>query len=129
MTFTLIPRRRSVPAFVARMSERHPELLQQVTLGGMLRMAARDNVAVAFVRLPRQQKARTLMLGGVPHIRINRSQSRYECTTSGLHELCHIWRDGLRSSPYYSDELTGGASCEFADIFAWYVTSERERAL
>jgi hypothetical protein len=42
-----------------------------------------------------------------------------------MHELCHVWRDGLRLAPHYEEELTGGPSCEFADGFAAAVTSSR----
>lgn len=118
-----ITRRESVPRFVEKMAARHPELRQPVGYDEMRIMAERDRVAVRIVKLPRLQKARTLVIGPHLFIRINRETSRGEQTMSGMHELCHIWRDGLRLSPYYSDELTGGSSCRFADIFAWYVTS------
>lgn len=118
-----INKRESVPRFVEKMAARHPELRQPVSFDTMVRIAQRDRVVVRVVELPRAQKGRTIAIGHRVFIRINRAMSRAEQTTAGMHELCHVWRDGLRSSPYYSDEMTGGASCEFADIFAWYVTS------
>ncbi len=119
----IIRKRDSVPAFVEKMAARHPELRDIVRYDDMIRMAHRDHVVVRSVRLPARQRGRTLTLGVKVFVRLNRSLSRHEQTVAGMHELCHLWRDGLRLSPYYSDELTGGASCEFADIFAWYVTS------
>jgi hypothetical protein len=119
----VITKRESVPRFVDRMAARHSELRDVVTFDVMRAMADRDHVGVRLVRLPATQKARTLAIGHRLFIRINRDISRAEQTAAGMHELCHIWRDGLRASPYYSDEVTGGESCQFADIFAWYVTS------
>ena len=40
-----------------------------------------------------------------------------------MHELCHFWRDDPGVPSYHSDGETGGARDEFADIFAWLVTS------
>lgn len=119
----LINKRLNIPTFVRTMAARHPELRDIVSFDDMVRMAHRDGVAVRSVRLPNWQKGRAFAIGQHMHIRLNRSLSRHEQTVAGMHELCHLWRDGIRLAPYYSDEVTGGASCEFADIFAWYVTS------
>jgi hypothetical protein len=116
-------RRRSVPVFVKLMAERHPEIRQQVTYEKFLAIAARDQIAVQLVTLPDRQRARTFPVGRQQYIQLNRSMAPGELATQGMHELCHVWRDKPIDGAYYSDELTGGPACEFADIFAWRVTS------
>lgn len=114
--------RASVRRFIDRMATRHPELRQQVTHQAFLEMATRDGVLVRLASLPALQRARTFAIGDQQFIRLNRSLSIGEQTVEGMHELCHVWRDAP-AGMYYSDELTGGERCEFADFFAWYVTS------
>jgi hypothetical protein len=116
-------RRRSVPHFVRLMSERHPEIRTQVSYDAFRAIADRDEVLVQLVALPDRQRARTFALGRFQYIQLNRSMAPGELATQGMHELCHIWRDKPIDGAYYSDELTGGESCYFADIFAWRVTS------
>jgi hypothetical protein len=42
----------------------------------------------------------------------------------GVHELCHYWRDDPGVMSYYSDDVgPSSAREEFADLFAWLVTS------
>jgi hypothetical protein len=116
-------RRRSVPRFVRLMAARHPEILTQVTYEKFLVIAARDECVVQLVALPDRQRARTFAVGQHQFIQLNRLMAPGELATQGMHELCHIWRDKPIDGAYYSDELTGGDSCYFADIFAWRVTS------
>jgi hypothetical protein len=116
-------RRLNVIRFTRQFAERHPELRTQVTFEAVLRMAERDRIHVRLVELPPQQRARTFAVGDQQFIQLNRTMAPGELATQGMHELCHIWRDKPIDGAYYSDELTGGESCEFADIFAWRVTS------
>lgn len=116
-------RRRSVPRFVQLMAEKHPELRLQVTYEAFAAIAARELVVVQHAALPDRQRARTFSVAGRQFIQLNQSMAPGEMATQGMHELCHIWRDGPMGGAYYSDELTGGESCYFADMFAWRVTS------
>jgi hypothetical protein len=120
-------RRRNVPRFVRLMAEKHPELRTQVTLDGFLAIADRERVAVQTCALPGRQRARTFAIGRQQYIQLNRAMAPGEMATQGMHELCHIWRDRPIDGAYYSDELTGGESCYFADMFAWRVTSPARR--
>lgn len=114
---------RSIPEFTRVMTRRHPELAEPVGRSEMERMAARDGFAIRMATLPAQQKARAIRLWDRVYIQINRSLAPGEQLLSGMHELCHLWRDDPGIAAYYSDDVTGGEACEFADIFAWYVTS------
>lgn len=116
-------RRRSVPHFVRLLAGRHPELRTQVTYEGFLAIAAREQIYVQLARFPDRQRARTFAIGRFQYIQLNRAMAPGELATQGMHELCHVWRDKPIDGAYYSDELTGGESCYFADIFAWRVTS------
>lgn len=116
-------RRTSVTGFVRRMAERHPELRDVVQFRDMFRMAQRDGVLVRLVRFPNSQHGRLARVMGHPFVMINRRSTRAEQTMAGMHELCHFWRDDPGVSSYYSDGETGGPRDEFADIFAWLVTS------
>lgn len=116
-------RRASVPAFVRRMADRHPELQRVVGFKQMLTMAQRDGVIVRLDKMPVHQHGRLVRLWNQPYVLINRRITRAEQTMAGMHELCHFWRDDPGVASYYSDGDTGGARDEFADIFAWTVTS------
>lgn len=116
-------RRRSIPRFIEAMASVHPELRDVVCFDDFVRIAHREHVTVRVVDLPPQQKGRTIRFAGRVFIQINRSMSRAEQTMTGMHEMCHVWRDDPGVAAYYSDAVTGGACCEFADIFAWFVTS------
>lgn len=105
------------------MASIHPELRDVVQFDAFLRMAQREHVTVRVVELPPQQKGRTVRFAGRVFIQINRAMTRAEQTTTGMHELCHVWRDDPGVAAYYSDSVTGGSCCQFADIFAWFVTS------
>lgn len=116
-------KRYNLARFVRVMSERHPELRAQVTYDGFLAIAERERVIVQTAALPDRQRARTFAVGQHQFIQLNRSMAPGEMATQGMHELCHIWRDKPIDGAYYSDELTAGPSCDFADLFAWRVTS------
>lgn len=116
-------RRSSVSGFVRRMAERHPELTKVVGFREMMAMAKRDGVTVQLVSMPAAQHGQLLRIWGDVFVQINRKLTRAEQTATGMHELCHFWRDDPGVACYYSDGETGGARDEFADIFAWTVTS------
>lgn len=118
-----LKRRGNVRTFIEQIAQRHPELRSQVYLDDFYRMAARDHIHVRLVQLPERQRARTFSVGRHQFIQLNKAMAPGEQALQGMHELCHIWRDGPTTGAYYSDELTGGDSCEFADMFAWFVTS------
>lgn len=114
-------RRRSVPAFIRVMSERHRELRRPVVYGDFLAIAARECVPVRIVPLPRP--ARLIRCGQSACIQLSSRITRAERTVRGMHELCHFWRDDPGESCYYADEHDMRPLEDFADIFAWAVTS------
>jgi hypothetical protein len=59
-------------------------------------------------------------------IRINHELNSHLRTRYGMHELCHVWRDELGMPCIYADDetVTKDPKEDFADLFAWYVTSE-----
>ena len=115
--------RASVPGFVRRMAERHPELERVVGFRQMMAMARRDGVIVRLASMPPNQHGRLMRLWSNPFVLLNRRITRAQQTMAGMHELCHFWRDDPGQPSYYSDGETGGKRDEFADIFAWLVTS------
>lgn len=116
-------RRHDVVRFIQLMVERHPELARPVVWDGFVRMAARDGVNVRT--LPLSRPARLLRYGRQVCIQLNRGLSRTARTTYGMHELCHLWRDDPGQSFYHvaEDETLLSESEDFADLFAWVVTS------
>jgi hypothetical protein len=116
-------RRASVPAFIRRMAAKHPELERVVSFDDMTRMAQREGIVVRTVDFPASQRGRLMRLWNHPYILLNRAMTRAEQTMDGMHELCHWWRDDPGAASFYSDGETGGPRDEFADIFAWTVTS------
>lgn len=115
-------RRNSVPAFIRKMAERHPEMREPVTYEGFQAIAAREHITVMHVRLSRP--ARLLRLGGDAFIQIHRSLSVVERTKYGMHELSHFWRDDPGFACYnVEDDAFKSPAEEFADIFAWVATS------
>jgi len=116
-------RRSSVSAFVRRMASHHPELEHVVGLEEMKCISRREGIVVCFVDFPASQKGRLMRLWGRVYILLNESSTRAEQAMDGMHELCHFWRDDPGVPSYYSDGETGGVRDEFADIFAWVVTS------
>jgi hypothetical protein len=116
-------RRRTVQGFVREMADRHPELQRVVDFQDMMAIANREGIHVRLDQLPEFQHGRLVRLWNQPFVLLNRRITRAEQTMAGMHELCHFWRDDPGVSSYYSDGETGGKADEFADIFAWLVTS------
>lgn len=115
-------RRRSVPHFIRTMAVRHPELRCPVDYAAFTAIASREGVSVRVVpTLP--TPARLVRVGGRALIQFRRDTSRQERTVLGMHELCHFWRDDPGESCFYADEEDERPREEFADIFAWFVTS------
>lgn len=114
-------RKWSVPRFVRKMTERHPELARQVLWPGFLAIAQREGVFVRVERL--STAARLLRFGSDVYIQLNRSLEPNARTVFGMHELCHFWRDDPGEPCYYADDYSQHPREEFADIFAWYVTT------
>lgn len=115
-------RRRSVPVFVRNMTERHPELGRQVTYQDFLAIAERERIVVRVVPLSRA--ARLLRIGRWACIQLNKTLSLDERAIYGMHELCHFWRDDPGEACYNAeDNALVDAQEDFADVFAWVVTS------
>lgn len=115
-------RRRSVPAFIRQLAERHPELREPVTYESFLAIAEREEVSVRV--LPLSRPARLIRIGRHACIQLNKNLSRAERAVPAFHEMCHFWRDDPRE-PYYNveEDVMESREEEFADIFAWVVTS------
>lgn len=116
-------RRRSVPALVRRLAVRHPELERPCVWDDFVRICEREQVVVRVVDMPPKQRGRLLRVGSRVFLRLNRCLSRDERTVVGFHELAHYWRDDPGVPCYYADEGDSDSGEEFADIFAWAVTS------
>jgi hypothetical protein len=116
-------RRRSVPAFLRAMAEKHPELRRQVLWDDAVRIAQREGVSVRVVPLSRP--ARLLRVGAYVCIQVSRSiTDRTLRTRYAMHELCHFWRDDPGEPCYYAEEdAVASESEDFADVFAWLTTS------
>jgi hypothetical protein len=111
-----------VVEFAKAMSARHSELRVTVGWSEFTAMALRDHISVRVVALSRP--ARLLRLGNRVGIQLNRDLDRTRQTREGMHELCHYWRDDLGEGCIYSDDETLQQPREdFAETFAWYVTS------
>jgi hypothetical protein len=115
-------RRRSVPAFIRQLALRHPELKAPVTYEAFLAIAEREEVAVRVVHLSRP--ARLIRIGRHACIQLNKKLTRAERAVPAMHEMCHYWRDDPKE-PYYNveEDVMESREEEFADIFAWVVTS------
>jgi len=116
-------RRLEIPEFVTRMAQRHPELERQLLWDDVVRIANRERVHVRLVSFPAAQRGRLVRSSGHLFMQLNRTMSREERTVHGCHELVHLWRDDPGVGTYYSDELTGGPRCAFADVAAWFLTT------
>lgn len=115
-------RRYGVLPFIHRMAKRHPELARPVLWMDFVRMAKRDGVCVRVLELSRP--ARLLRYGRDVCIQLRSTSSRSERTVYGMHEMCHVWRDDPGRAFYHAeDEAVGSPSEDFADLFAWVVTS------
>lgn len=114
----------TVVGFAQSLYAKHPELKQPVRWPHVLQMAERSGIHVRVVPLSRP--ARLIRYGSVLCIRINENLSYHLRALYGVHELCHAWRDELGISCIYADEETVAKDPneDFADLFAWYVTSE-----
>ena len=115
-------RRHDVVPFVHQMARRHPELARPVVWIDFVRMAKRDRIEVQVVALSRP--ARLLRYGRYVCIQLQPTLSRSERTVYGMHELCHAWRDDPGRAFYNANvEAARTPSEDFADLFAWVVTS------
>lgn len=56
-------------------------------------------------------------------IQLDRRLNRSARTTHGMHELCHAWRDDPGRAFYNVEDEVVTSSEDFADLFAWVVTS------
>lgn len=113
-----------VVEFARALSAKHPELEHPVRWPDFIRMSARSGVSTRIVPLSRP--ARLIRYGQALCIRINYELNHHLRTLYGLHELCHVWRDEPGFACIYADEetVTKDPNEDFADLFAWYVTSE-----
>jgi hypothetical protein len=70
--------------------------------------------------------ARLIRYGHSLCIRINQSLNYHLRTLYGMHELAHVWRHEIGMACIYADEdtVTKDPGEDFADLFAWFVTSE-----
>lgn len=114
----------TVVDFARSLYPKHPELAHPVRWQHFLRMAERSRVSIRVVPLSRP--ARLIRYGHALCIRVNAKLSYHLRTLYGVHELCHVWRDELGATCIYADEETviTDPNEDFADLFAWYVTSE-----
>lgn len=115
-------RRRNVMRFIRVMSERHPELRSLVGWTEFQRMAEREGITIEF--RPLSRPSRLIRFGARVAIQFDKKDPLRPRATDGMHELCHFWRDDPGVACYFLAE-DGGASPseEFANIFAWFVTS------
>lgn len=115
-------RQAAVIAFVRQKSERHPELRRPVAWADVVRIAKRDGVLLRVCRLSRP--ARLIRYDRHICIQVNEALARPARALYALHELCHVWRDDPGQGCYHADdEAQSSPSEEFADTFAWMVTS------
>lgn len=116
--------RPTVVDFARSLYDVHPELAQPVRWQHFLAMAGRSRIAVRLVPLSRP--ARLIRYGQAMCIQIQRGLNHHLRTLYGMHELCHAWRDELGIECIYADDDTvmTDPKEDFADLFAWYVTSE-----
>jgi hypothetical protein len=113
-----------VVEFARSLYPRHPELEHPVRWQHFIAMALRSGV---FIRiLPLSRPARLIRYGESLCIQIHYELNHHLRTRYGMHELCHVWRDELGMSCIYADDETIAKNEieDFADLFAWYVTSE-----
>jgi hypothetical protein len=111
-----------VMEFALAMADHHPELKDVVTWSGFVAMATREGISIRVIELSRP--ARLLRLGNRVGIQLSRDLDRTRQTREGMHEMCHFWRDDPGGACLYSDDETLAQPREdFAETFAWYVTS------
>lgn len=111
----------SVPRFTRRLARRHPELERQVLWPDVEAFCRRERVLLR--RCAISDDARLLRFGQHVCIQLRRSLDEKAATIFAMHELCHFWRDDPGEPCYYADAHSQDPREEFADIFAWYVTT------
>ena len=117
-------RRRSTPALIRHLAKRHPELVRPCVWDDFVRIAEREEIVVRVVELPPWQQARMVRFGQRPFIQLSKRLTRDERTVVGFHELAHFWRDDPGVACYHAEQDDRCHPREdFADIFAWAVTS------
>ncbi len=115
-------RRRSVPHFIRSTAEHHPQLRRPVTYAEFSMIAVREGIIIRVVP-SLSHAARLIRVGAATFIQFRRDTSRQERAVLGMHELCHFWRDDPGQACYFADEDDMRPLEEFADVFAWFVTS------
>ena len=105
------------------MAQVHPELSRPVLWADAQRIAEREGIVVQTVRL--SAEARLIRVGATPVLQLRRGLDARARTIAVMHELAHFWRDDPGEPAFYSDEgdRRQDPREEFADIFAWYVTT------
>jgi hypothetical protein len=103
------------------MTRRHPELERQILWPDVVRICERERIFLRVERLA--VNARLLRYGQDVYIQINRLLDQKARTIFAMHELCHFWRDDPGEMCYYADDHSTHPREEFADVFAWFVTS------
>lgn len=114
----------SVIEFARSLYAKHPELESPVRWQHFMDMAERSRVHTRI--LPLSRPARLIRYGHALCIQIHCDLNHHLRTRYGMHELCHVWRDEIGMPCIYADDETvrGNSNEDFADLFAWYVTSE-----
>lgn len=107
--------------FIRVMSHRHPELRAVVGWKEFETMAEREGITLEY--RPLSRPARLIRFGERVAIQFNKTSDLRSRATDGMHELCHYWRDDPGMACYYADDASGSPSEEFANVFAWFVTS------
>lgn len=115
-------RRLSYVRFLRTLVPKHPELKRPVTWDGFVAMAHREGITVRV--LPLSEPGRLVRCGARVFIQISDEIPRAERTWVGMHELTHFWRDDPGIPVYYaSADWRHAAAEDFANVFAWLVTS------
>lgn len=117
----ILVRRPSVARFTRRMARRHPELERQVLWSDVQVMCGREGILIQ--RVPMATNARLVRYGPAVGLQLNRQLNEKARTVFAMHELCHFWRDDPGEPCFYADDYSKHPREEFADIFAWYVTT------
>ena len=94
-----------------------------MTLVEACAMAERERVRIAVTELPECVRGRLIRVFDEVWIRIGRHVPESERHIVIMHELAHFWRDDPGVMCAYCDDQVVNEAEEFADIFAWAVTS------
>lgn len=85
-------------------------------------MARREKITVMIGILSRP--GRLIRMGEHVFIQLDKRGNREQRAAAGMHELAHYWRDDPGDVCYHvEDDAFANPAEEFADIFAWVVTS------